>query len=268
MTSPFYTWRNSMDDMLDDEAIWEAYEVEDDATTLNEQHPPRPSEPFPTFAGYNPVQSPVAMDNLDFLKLSPGNASLTVILPDEVTVTISDLDPNVISQQCPLLAVSFEAGLSGEPKASIEVPSLIVAICFLRFCYTGSYMPNWDSIEDNSNCALLIHAQLCHIGEIFDAPGLQAMAHFNVIRETELSCCRPSAPSDLITSIRYIFDNLSSQKGLIDTVINYCVNCFQYHRLGSNVEFRKMAYELQEFTRELSRVNMKRDFLDDGMSFT
>ncbi|KAF2191051.1 hypothetical protein K469DRAFT_622365 [Zopfia rhizophila CBS 207.26] len=203
------------------------------------------------------------MASLDFLRLFPsGNATLMVILPDGTVSHINNLDPYTISNKCPLLSLSFEHGMDGVPKASIEATSLELVIYFLRYLYLSDYLVCNDF--EPVPCSLLIHAELCKMAENYDLPELQIAAHVNLLRETELSCSRPTPPLGLCEAIRFIYEHLADQQPLIETLLNYCVFCFQYHALGSNPEFRKVAYEIGPFHRDLCRTSFNRGFQDDG----
>ncbi|KAF2500389.1 hypothetical protein BU16DRAFT_534985 [Lophium mytilinum] len=202
------------------------------------------------------------MANLDFLTLFPaGNASLSVVASDGA-ITIQNLHTPTIGRRCPLLELSFEQGASGIPRASIEAASLDLVVNFLRFCYTGDYL----SYDDMGALpfSLLMHAQLCRMAEIFEVPELQALAHTNVIRETELACSLPSPPLDLCLAIRFIYEHLAEQRPLIDTILHYCVYCFLQHKLGTDDSFRQVAFELRPFHQDLCRTSFKRGFQDDG----
>ncbi|OCK77059.1 hypothetical protein K432DRAFT_276808, partial [Lepidopterella palustris CBS 459.81] len=203
------------------------------------------------------------MASLDFLEnYPPGHASLMVITPDGTISTIDNLHPAIIGQRCPLLEFSFEQGSTGFPKASIEASSHEVALCFLRFLYHGDYL-SYDE-QGQLPCSMLIHAELCRMADVFEVPELQVAAHANIIRETELSCSQPFPPVQLCAAIRFIYAHLSDQQPLIDTILNYCVFCFLYHGLGTNEDFRRLAFELQPFHRDLCRTSFKRGFTDDG----
>jgi hypothetical protein len=203
------------------------------------------------------------MASLDFLALFPGgNASLSVVASDGSMTTINDLNLDIIGCRCPLLAISFEHGASGIPRASMEAASLDLVVYFLRFLYTDDYV-SFDG-DRAVPCSLLLHAQLCRMADIFEVPELQALAHMNVIQETEMACSLPSAPLDLSQAIRFIYTYLVDQRPLIDTILHYCVGCFLQHKLGSNESFRQVAFELRPFHQDLCRTSFKRGFQDDG----
>jgi hypothetical protein len=204
-----------------------------------------------------------AMDNLDFLCISDrGNASLTIFSPPHQNHTINGLDLDIIAASCPLLAACFEDRWTG-PHHSLEASSGALIISFLRFLYTGSYT-TVDANGEAVPCSLLLHAELCHLGDLFEAPALMVQAHCNILLDTEFACSQSSPPRDLCQAIRFIYEHLSAQRELIDTVLHYCVSCFLYHGLAKDEEFRKVAYEVRAFHNDLCRCNFRRGFEDDG----
>lgn len=229
---------------------------------------PHDPSPFPAARSADPPRTsssnPSAeMDSLEFLQaFPPAGASITVTAPDGSVSTIHGVDPIIIGQRCPLLQLSFETSAYGSVKASIEASSVTVVTSFLRFLYLGEYMV-WHDYHETA-CSLLLHAELCRMADVFEVPELQVAAHANIIRETELSCSRPQPPIDLCAAIRFIYTHLSSQRPLIDTLLNYCLACFVYHGLGSDDTFRQLAFELTPFHRDLCRTNYHRMFKDEG----
>ncbi|KAF2145041.1 uncharacterized protein K452DRAFT_265623 [Aplosporella prunicola CBS 121167] len=201
------------------------------------------------------------MDNLTFLKWSPaGTASLFILTPDGSASTLHGLDVAIIRDRCPVLAFSFEAGAKGLMKSSIEASSYRAAICFLRYIYTGDYAWSPDFLAHDPS--LLIHAEVCHLADIFECPELQVAAHMNIIGATEVACSLPSPPPDLCEAIPFFYQYLSAQRPLIDTILHYCVSCFTYHKLSEDPDFRKLADEHTQFHMDLSRTNAERNFED------
>lgn len=187
-----------------------------------------------------------------------------IILPGGAISHIYNLNLTVIADRCPILRLSFEDSVTGHgPKASLEAPSRDVVIYFLRFLYLGDYA-TYDHLDRKKPCSLLIHAQLCKMADIYSLPELRATAHVNFMQETEFSCSEPTPPIDLCPAIRYVYQYLTNYQPLVDTLLNYCVCCFTYHSLGTNREFRDIAYNLSEFHRDLCLTSYNRDFQDDG----
>lgn len=124
-------------------------------------------------------------------------------------------------------------------------------------------MPAYD-VGEAEPCSLLIHAELCRLGDVFEAPALMVQAHCNMIQATELACSQPRPPRDLHDAVRFIYENLSGQRELIDTILHYCVSCFIQHGLAQNEEFRKLAYGLRPFHNDLCRTSFRRGFEDEG----
>ena len=203
------------------------------------------------------------MDDLDFLRQKPaGQASLIVVLPEGVVTTIDDINLEVIAEKCPLLALAFEPGPYGV-KHSMEEASLPLVASFLRFLYEGTY-DRWDTNGFLVPCPLLLHAQLCRIGEIYDVPELSSEAHVHIIRSADFSCSYPEPPPDLCATIDFLYTKLDHRKPLLETILHYCVSCFVQHKLGNNEEFCKLVYELVPFHKDLFRINYQRGFQDEG----
>lgn len=212
-------------------------------------------------AGFNHQQPPSL--NLDFINFSQGTASLSVFTSSgSESFTFENLDHDIISQACPLLGLCFEYNHRGLHH-SLEATSIELIARFLRFLYTGNYI-TYNHQDEEETCSLLVHAELCRLGDLFEVPTLMVQAHLNIIRATELACSSASAPQDLVLAIRFIYEYLSAQKDLIDTVLHYCISCFLYHGLGHSEEFQRLAYELRQFHTDLCRTNYRRGFEDEG----
>ncbi|KAL9096755.1 MAG: hypothetical protein Q9165_001243 [Trypethelium subeluteriae] len=203
------------------------------------------------------------MDDLEFLRLKPaGQASLTVTFADGVVSTIDYINLEVIAERCPVLAFAFEPGPRGF-KYSIEETSLSIVASFLRFLYLGDYSC-LDTDGFPKPCSLLLHVQMCHMGEIYDVPDLSSLARVNIIHETQTSCSYPDPPIELSEAIRFLYTTLPHQQPLIDTILHYCVSCFKQHRLDADEEFCRLAYELEPFYKDLFKMNLQRGFEDEG----
>ncbi|KAF2432696.1 hypothetical protein EJ08DRAFT_562044, partial [Tothia fuscella] len=205
------------------------------------------------------------MDDLSFLHAHSdgGDAVITVLLPNGNNRMIPLLNVEFIAQRCPLLALCFEDGQRGLHH-SFEANSATLVICFLRFIYTENYIPQGYEDWRDGPVSLLLHTELCRLGDIYDLPALTVQAHYNVICETELACGKPDPPKDLCNAICYIYEHLAEQRELVDTILHYCVSEFTHHGLAQNEAFRKVAYELRPFHNDLCRTNFKRGFEDAG----
>jgi hypothetical protein len=202
------------------------------------------------------------MADFEFLKVfEPGSATLIVLLPDCTVSRIPNLNPAIINIKCPLLGYAFDDGPNGDLQATIEATSPAVVAAFLRYIYTDDYPPPQ---EDDGPFSLLIHAEIYKLALNYDVPMLQVLAQSCFFRETELSCSVPYPPIDLCAAIRFIYEDRDCFQSFIDTLVNYCVTCFKYHGLGSNSEFRRVAFETPEFHKGLFQTNLGRDFVDDG----
>lgn len=220
-------------------------------------------------AHYYPTGRPIPIQqgpclNLDFLNYTEGTrADLTVFVSSsDKSFTFRDLDHDLIAQSCPLLALSFENGHRGLHH-SIEATSVELIAHFLRFLHTGDYM-TFDGSNQEEPCSLLLHAELCRLGDLYEIDTLMVQAHLNVIRKTELACSSSQAPEDLVSAIRFIYEQLSGHRDLVDTVLHYCISCFVQHGLGRSEGFKLLVYELRQFHTDLCRTNYHRGFEDEG----
>lgn len=214
------------------------------------------------------------MDDLSFLDTPgehiQGNAILKAALPDGDVCLISDrICPFRFLSTCPLLYHAFEYDVHGRLQASIEAPSETVLVSLLRYCYTGSYLPPNADYGPN---LLLPHVEMYKMAEDFDSPELQLLAHGNFSCQVDFACCIPAPPPDLVETIQFVYRHYSSkqarrQHGLIDTLLNYSVSKFIYHKLGENADFICIAAGIPEFRQDLCRTNMERNFEDECKSY-
>ncbi|KAF2205021.1 hypothetical protein GQ43DRAFT_85872 [Delitschia confertaspora ATCC 74209] len=207
------------------------------------------------------------MASLPFLprcaEVSSG-ATLLVLLPDGSIDRIRFLNPEDIGDRCPIFAASFEhSHCSGQLQASLSVSSVDVAVCFLRFIYLRSYIV-YDDFGKRDPCSLLTHSELYKLGEIYEMPQLQVAAHLHVMEETEMSCSKPEPPVGLCTAIRFLYQYPIEGNPILETILNYCVHSFRYHKLGTNEEFCQTASDVPQFHGDLCRTSLKRGFEDEG----
>jgi hypothetical protein len=216
------------------------------------------------------------MDDLSFLNQTwqlvysggydSSNGTLKIVLPNGQVDHISDcISTYQLLDRCPLLYHTFEYGYQSRLQASIEAPSRSAVIALLRFCYTNSYLP--PGAED-APISFLLHAQVYKMAEQFDIPELQLVAHGNFSCQVDFACSLPYPPHDLLETIRYVYiyfaDPVSRQhQSLVQTLLNYCISVFQYHRLGESAEFLEVVQQVPEFRQDLCRTNMDRNFSDD-----
>ncbi|KAF2660493.1 hypothetical protein K491DRAFT_589153 [Lophiostoma macrostomum CBS 122681] len=201
------------------------------------------------------------MADLEFLALYPGNATITILLPNGQVQRIERVSATAIGDKCPLLWYCFGDGPANDQQASIEASSIALVVSFLRYLYTGNYL---TAIQESGPFSLLHHAQLYKMAQDFDVPELQVAAHVNFMRETEISCCVPHPPLDLCAAIEFVYKHLAGQKPLIETLLNYCVFSFKYHGLGTDSGFRQLAFDIPAFHKDLCQTNLRRDFQDEG----
>lgn len=210
------------------------------------------------------------MDDLTFLDLVSescgGKATLKVVLADSQVVQISDrVSPFRFLDRCALLYHAFELDFLGRLQASFEAPSVSSAIALVRYCYTNNYLPECD---DAASAPLLLHAHTYRLAEIFDIPELELLAHGNLACQMDFACSRPTPPEDLLETIRFVYQNFGDaqprlQNCLINTLCNYCISTFLYHKLGGKKGFMNLVCEIPEFGQDLCITNMDRNFEDD-----
>lgn len=203
------------------------------------------------------------MDSLDFLKECPkGAATLSVLYTDGRLHNVENLDIGTIETASPLLGFAFEETRSG-PKHYLEGVTPMALASFLRFIFSSDrdYMPE-DKKDDP--CSMLLHAHVYQLADIYDIAELRTLARANMTRECEFSCSSCSPPLDLCEAINFIYQHLSKHEDIIDTLANYCVSMFLYHKLGVIQAFKNLAYEHRRFQQDLCMVNIKRGFVDDG----
>ena len=212
------------------------------------------------------------MNDLRFLneedssEYDASDATLKAVLPGGKVVHISDkIKPFKFLDVCPLLYHAFEYNSQGKLQASIEASSENAIISLARYCHTGSYLANEP---DENSILLLQHAETYKIAEDFDVPELQIMAHGNFSCQVEHACCLPDPPKDLFETIRFVYhhfsnDNGSQEHNIIDTLLNYCVAVYLYHKLGESLDFLAAIREIPAFRRDLCRTNIARNFEDD-----
>ncbi|GAB7349908.1 hypothetical protein MBLNU459_g0597t1 [Dothideomycetes sp. NU459] len=206
------------------------------------------------------------MDSLAFLDgrtdCKTGNATLNVSYDDGSVASIHQLSVEVIEVACPLLALAFEDTRSG-PRHYIENVSRDAIAALLRFIHVfpRKYIP-----DELGSCSIsmLLHVQVYRLAQTYDIPALKMQASANITQECELSCSTTFQPPDLCGAIRFIYENLSKEEELIETITNYCVTCFLSNKLGADTEFRSLAYELRQFQQDLCMVNIRRGFVDEA----
>ncbi|KAF3036163.1 hypothetical protein E8E12_003433 [Didymella heteroderae] len=212
------------------------------------------------------------MDDLSFLDKELGieygasDAIVKAVLPGGKVIHISNaISPSKFLDSCPLLYHAFEYNAQCRLQASIEASSEIAVISLVRYCYTGSYLA---SEPDGDSILLLQHAETYKIAEDFDVPELQAIAHGNFSCQIEYACCLPEHPKDLLDTIRFIYRHFASDEArrthnLVDTLLNYCVAVYLYHKLGESLDFLTAVHEIPAFRQDLCRTNIARNFEDD-----
>jgi len=210
------------------------------------------------------------MDDLSFLdelnEHGTNNAILRVVTPDNQVCEISDrVCPYKFLDSCALLYHAFEFGFQSRPQANIDASSQSAVVSLLRYCYTGTYLAP-DS--EYAPISLLRHVEAYKMAIDFDVPELQLLAHGNFSCQTDFACSLPDPPQDLFATIRFIYEHFADQEshhqhGLVNTLRNYCISTFLYHKLEENVEFLKVVSDIPAFRQDLCRTNIERNFQDD-----
>jgi hypothetical protein len=193
----------------------------------------------------------------------PGNGCLVVHTPTNETFVFRDLNLEYISEICPLLAFSFDEGANGARRLIINASSIELVARFLRFLYTENY----DFLDEQGYelpCSFLLHAQLYHYAELYDVPRLLNTAYIHISQICELGCSMPSAPIGLAETLRYLYQNVKGGREIHETIMHYCLARFNAHKLGEDAEFIRLLSEVKECQHDLHRLNMERDFCDEG----
>ncbi|KAF9696925.1 hypothetical protein EKO04_004975 [Ascochyta lentis] len=212
------------------------------------------------------------MNDLTFLdeelanEYGASHATMKAVLPGGKVLHISDnINPLKFVDTCPLLYYTFEHNSQSRLQANIEATSESAVVSLARYCYTGSYLANEP---DGDTILLLPHAETYKIAEDFDVPELQIMAHGNYSCQIEYACCLPKPPKDLLDTIRFVYryfagDEERRNHNLVDTLLNYCVAVYLYHKLGESLDFLTAVHEVPAFRQDLCRTNIARNFEDD-----
>ncbi|TKA32002.1 hypothetical protein B0A50_01247 [Salinomyces thailandicus] len=189
-----------------------------------------------------------------FLELYPaGDGTLSYPDGDGELASISNINVDLIEARCPLLSMAFDQSRTGRPHLHLETLTAMSALPFLRYLYTESYAlasSAGDFYEDVPT-SVLLHCELYRLGDIYDLPELKTQAYVNILRQCEFGCSSPDKPIHLCSAIRFSYQHLSSHENIIESILSYCITCFNSHRLGGDSEFRQLAYELRPFHQKL-----------------
>ena len=189
-----------------------------------------------------------------------GDAELTVLLSNGTSETIDNISIQQLDERCPLLALAFEPSRN-RFSHSIEdtTPSAVASV--LRYAYLGHYIP--PNLEGFAK-SFLLHLHIYHLATMYDIAELADQAATEIMLECEISCSSPLPPIDLVPAIEFLYSKLFEHARLRETIVNYCISCFLYHGLHQEPEFRRVAYSLRPFQKDLCRTNMERGFADEG----
>lgn len=225
-----------------------------------------PEPQVPTYAlAADKVMLDTAMRFVDFLPHDPARpAMLVVVTRDDDNFVVDGLDLDQLENECPLLAIGFESNAAGIYKNSLEAKCRIIAVSFLRFLCTGSYLVTADDGVSLIAPSLLFHAEMYQLADNFDLLELKQQAQANLTRVTEFACCYPNPPEDLCEASRFIYARLGKHTNLTGIIQHYCVNCFHNHNLKDNIPFRQLVDEVPMFGLDLLKTNIERGFNDEG----
>ncbi|KZF22497.1 hypothetical protein L228DRAFT_238447 [Xylona heveae TC161] len=206
-----------------------------------------------------------------------------------ITFPFHNLNQDILSQRCPLLAGAFEEEKSGNARLELSTESPLAAEGLLRYLYTGDYLNNVEdaAVADTGLCAdatetyveisglsdedddedadfpdsLSLHVEMCRLGFILDINALQKMARWRFSGTLEESCSHPHPPPGLCEAIRLVYSSSVLQDDAIkDTLVSYCVDRYLQHHLGDNEFFKDVVFKLPRFASDLRLCCRKQDF--------
>nr|POE50709.1 hypothetical protein CFP56_16224 [Quercus suber] len=236
-------WPDTADTFEDQQA--------DEQFFLHQGWSPQPSAQDLHINSIPSLPMPESQDEMAFMEWFPkGEACISFHVDESRIDTISGINVWVLEERCPLLAAAFEDSSAG-PQLFLDSLSPFAAVPFVRYLYTGSYMP--QALVEDVPTSLLLHCQLFHLGNLYDIPDLHTQAYANVFRQCEFGCSSPDQPIDLCAAIQYVYKHLRKHENLVDAIIQYCLSCLMRHRLAEDPAFRELAYEILLFHQDLCR---------------
>lgn len=234
-------------------------------TVLEPQEGPSHLLPIAYKASLKPFRDMESSDYDSFLALrTSGNGYLTVRTPDQESHVFAELNLDFIQEVCPLLGFSFEEVGNGRRTYSVRASSIELWSRFLRYLYTSSYIV-LDDHGTELSCSFLMHAQLYHLGELYDDIQLQNSAFMHISQICELGCSMSKAPRGLVDTLRYLYEHVKGESRHIhETILHYCIARFNAHRLGSDQGFLQLLIDVKDCADDLLKLNMQRGFKDDS----
>lgn len=201
------------------------------------------------------------MSTTDFLHFfKQGNVVLFLENPDGDQQSIRHLDEDVINMRSPLLAAALDSGANGQKTVTLNVPSFKAGVSLVRFLYLGSYMIEDEDELNKIQPELHIHAEMLYVANTLSSTELAhlALGNFNACLERAVGYA--TSPQDLVPTIVFLYHYADDCKGMLDSLLHYCVACFTTQKLGQSAELLRLAEKHSTFHSDLSRINAKRGF--------
>ena len=74
----------------------------------------------------------------------------------------------------------------------------------------------------------------------------------------------PKSPLLLAETLRYLYENVRSDRQAHETILHYCIARFNAHQLEMDQDFMRLLLEVQDCQQDLIRLNMERGFKDES----
>lgn len=193
--------------------------------------------------------------------LPPGKDVLTYPGNHQQIASVSGLHASIIEDRSPLLAAAFESSNSGQ-RLHLETLCSHTVMPFLRFLYTGSYSVSgeWEDVPTS----VFLHCKMYHLGNLYDLFDLKSQAYVNLLRQCEFGCSSPEKPIDLCEAIGFAYKTLPGHNAISDAIVQYCVSRCLSHKLHEDAEFRDLAFNVNAFHKDLTRVCRERGYEDES----
>ncbi|GAM90943.1 hypothetical protein ANO11243_089900 [Dothideomycetidae sp. 11243] len=201
------------------------------------------------------------MDNLDFLVRSPSShRTITVVagqnLPDPVDrAFIKDVSLERLKSRCPLLDPRTNPNTRGG-SLNLHSESSDVVIAFLRWVYTGCYLP---AEFPCSKVSLLTHLQILKLANTYVAVGLSQRVTIHIIYYLENVARGSQMPPDLGQSINFAYKNFNDKSLALAAILNYCTRSLIGHKLEEDHAFRFQLTTLPLFHQDLCAIALYSD---------
>lgn len=193
--------------------------------------------------------------------LPPGKDVLTYPGNHQQIASVSGLHASIIEDRSPLLAAAFESSNSGQ-RLHLETLCSHTVMPFVRFLYTGSYSVSgeWEDVPTS----VFLHCKMYHLGNLYDLFDLKSQAYVNLLRQCEFGCSSPEKPIDLCEAIGFAYKTLPGHNNISDALVQYCVSRCLSHKLHEDTEFKDLAFNVNAFHKDLTRVCRERSYEDES----